>query len=695
MPILATIEVDDEGSEKLANFGDNLAKLKGRIQDSNNALDTLVPTSKRTGNALDELSVSSREVEEQLKLVSAAAPQVVAAMQAEAQAYYQAYQSAIQANSAITALIAGMQEEAQWAKTVGDSILFFSSGLSALATSLKAGVAVTQEQKNALQELTEVAKAGGSFTEEQARQIEALNSKLQAGIPLTQAEAEAMKELAESYAVSNREVLGLGSAMDMLIAKEQQASAEAQKHGTTLKILADQLEAGVQATTLQKAALDELSQSIKVNESFTEADVKALQDLSSALQQNGTLTQEQVTKLKSLNEQLNKTAQETESAASATDKFKMATAALAATLILIAGGLAAYLKGASDVAARVQVLGTVQEVVAKNAFKSNAELSIAVTRIKALGITTKDATDAIIAFTTANLKASDASKIARAAQDLAVVAGKNSSETFTSLTNIIESNTAMALRQFGIITNNSKIYGEYARSINKAADDLTELEKKQAYVNVILKEGEKVAGAYENSMRDVGKAASSLARYEEEMALTIGNSLLPAQMILVKVQTDLYKTFLDMGPAAQGATAAFAIFITTATALAGALAGAKFFGIIDIFKSAGLAATGMSVAFTGATTVTGGLAAAFTALKLAMGPFLFWLTAVTLAIAALVSIYVAWSSARDRAAAQSEKETLAMVSQNRSIEEQIAWFREQASVVYTTATEWERYNKRK
>ncbi len=215
------------------------------------------------------------------------------------------------------------------------------------------------------------------------------------------------------------------------------------------------------------------------------------------------------------------------------------------------GALTGVLTTTGLYSARVEVLGTVMENIGKVSGISNDVLYEQEKIIRDLGITTKEAREILTLFMQGQLDVAQASKIARVAQDLAVIAGVNSSEAAKTLTEAIISQQPMLLKNFGIVKNLNEIYETYAITIGKTADDLTDIEKRQAMVNTILSEGGKVAGTYEAAMGDVGKQLTSLPRYIDEAKLAFGQAFLPVIEKVVQALTSLFKWFTSLSPETQ------------------------------------------------------------------------------------------------------------------------------------------------
>jgi hypothetical protein len=99
-------------------------------------------------------------------------------------------------------------------------------------------------------------------------------------------------------------------------------------------------------------------------------------------------------------------------------------------------------------------------------------------------------------------------------------------EALSSLTMAITTGNTRILRQVGITTDASTAYGRYASSIGKAAKDLTMGERRQAVMNLVLKEGSKAAGAFALSLQSPAKLVEEFSQLNKELQVTMGGALL-------------------------------------------------------------------------------------------------------------------------------------------------------------------------
>ena len=211
---------------------------------------------------------------------------------------------------------------------------------------------------------------------------------------------------------------------------------------------------------------------------------------------------------------------------------------------------------ATQLAARNEMLATSLRVVGGNAGWTSDQLSKAVAGVKAMGITTAVSTTSVTRYIQAQLGAgksaeeasTEIANLARVAQDLAVVAGTNSSEALETLMAASSSLRPVLLRQFGITDGLVSIYDRYAKTLGKTGEELTETEQKAAFLARIQEEGVKVAGAYESAMGDVAKQMGSMQRYVEEAKVAVGEHFLPVMRESVGVQKEFWSILKDVAP---------------------------------------------------------------------------------------------------------------------------------------------------
>ncbi len=182
-----------------------------------------------------------------------------------------------------------------------------------------------------------------------------------------------------------------------------------------------------------------------------------------------------------------------------------------------------FAKESIMLAARVETLGVVLNVVGENAGYSRGEMKAFVEEVKGMGITTQAAHDAVIKMAQAQINLSDSAKLARVAQDAAVIGNINSSEAFERMINGIRSGEVEILKTIGLSVNFETAYQKQARALNTTVDGLSEREKAQARANAVMEAGVRIEGAYEASLGTAGKALLSMKRFVEELQIGLGS----------------------------------------------------------------------------------------------------------------------------------------------------------------------------
>ncbi|MFA6691512.1 MAG: hypothetical protein WCR98_05980, partial [Saccharofermentanales bacterium] len=204
--------------------------------------------------------------------------------------------------------------------------------------------------------------------------------------------------------------------------------------------------------------------------------------------------------------------------------------------------LSGLVKDFTLTAARTETLDVALQAVAHSTGASVRGLMEQRNALMDLGIAEQEASQMLTRFMQAQIDTADAAKLARVAQDSAVIAGENSSETAAKMTEAIAKQRPELLSAYGMTRNLNDIYGDYAKTIGKTTKQLSEAERKQAMLNYILEEGEKVAGTYERSMGTAGKKLGSLTRYVDTFKNAVAAPLaLPAFGVIIDAATEALK----------------------------------------------------------------------------------------------------------------------------------------------------------
>lgn len=172
-------------------------------------------------------------------------------------------------------------------------------------------------------------------------------------------------------------------------------------------------------------------------------------------------------------------------------------------------------------------------------------ISEAASAIEAMGIEMAEARRIAVQFAQNNLELADAHRLARVAQDLAVVSQRNSTQTLNQLVRAVITGNSLMLRNAGVMTGAGEAYRRYAEELGVSTAALDSAQRSQAILNVIIEEGALVAGAYEGAMDNAGKVLRSFPRMLQNIRIAFGNTLLTGMNPLILGAYRLTQTFAE------------------------------------------------------------------------------------------------------------------------------------------------------
>jgi hypothetical protein len=226
----------------------------------------------------------------------------------------------------------------------------------------------------------------------------------------------------------------------------------------------------------------------------------------------------------------------------------------------VTNALSSIFSGFVDLAAQVDTLRETMEQLGTNAGIPIDYLNARVRDLQKSGITTAGAYRSLTTWMSQKLPLDNITSLSRAAQDMAVAFGVNSTEAFERFTASIVRGSTELLDIFGV-ENASLMFDRYARSIDTTANSLTHAQKQQAILNGILKAAEPFAGAYENALDSVGKKMGSLVRKLEEASLKLGQAFLPVLGAVIDRIGEFADAFGEMIEDARPHLDALAVFM--------------------------------------------------------------------------------------------------------------------------------------
>ena len=252
---------------------------------------------------------------------------------------------------------------------------------------------------------------------------------------------------------------------------------------------------------------------------------------------------------------------DSESAVRAIDQTSNAFSRLDAIVAVAAGNIAAnvtgkiarafhqgiaqakgYIAQSTVLAARLDSLNIALQTQAANAGYTISQMSQYENALKETGITTEAARGSLLRMIRANIDLAHSSKLARLAQDAAIAANRDSSETFNRLIYAIQTGNNLLIDELGLRMEKEQALKREASALGKTVEALTKQERAQALVNDLLQQGEKLAGTYEMAMTSAGKQMTSMTRHSLNLQEAIGNIFQPAFAQKIQLQTTLLKT---------------------------------------------------------------------------------------------------------------------------------------------------------
>lgn len=204
----------------------------------------------------------------------------------------------------------------------------------------------------------------------------------------------------------------------------------------------------------------------------------------------------------------------------------------------VATGFLALATKAAFSASRIDELTLALHAIGKANNIASSETDNAVDSLRKNNIAYADSLQITSRFIQNELKLTDAIKLSNTAKDLAIIAGVGSSEATNMLTEAISGQSVIALRQFGIVTTLDDAYERYAKATGNSSKNLTEAQKKQALLNVVLEAGTKVIGTYEAAQLSSGKQFRSFtSRILPDFIAQIGRAFEPSLVVVVQSMT--------------------------------------------------------------------------------------------------------------------------------------------------------------
>ncbi len=313
-----------------------------------------------------------------------------------------------------------------------------------------------------------------------------------------------------------------------------------------------------------------------------------------------------VTASKELNKLTNdskKTETATKGVTKSFSKLQAVVVALASSYALLK--MAQYIKDTALLAARYETLGVVMHVVGRNAGYTAIQMDKFALGLQKTGIAMVESRNTLARMIQAQIDLTNSQKLARIAQDAAVIGAMNSSEAFEHMIYGLQTGHPRILRTIGLNVDFDKSVRALADSLGIEKDALSEAQIMQARVNAVVKAGVLITGTYEAAMTTAGKKIASFTRYVEDFKVKMGKAFGPATVTLIDAATAAMKEMQDeiSKPEAQEAlrnlSTQLAIFLKHMLDLAMVMGkiielGVEFTNVwVKTWQAMGLASTGI------------------------------------------------------------------------------------------------------
>ena len=234
-----------------------------------------------------------------------------------------------------------------------------------------------------------------------------------------------------------------------------------------------------------------------------------------------------------------KTETATEGVTKSFSKLQAVVVALASSYALLK--MAQYVKDAALLAARYETLGVVMRVVGNNAGYTGAQMDKFARGLQKAGIAMVESRNTLARMIQAQIDLTSSQKLARIAQNAAVIGNMNSSAAFEHMIYGLQTGHPRILRTIGLNVNFDKSVRALADSLGIKRKAMSEVQVMQGRVNAVIKAGILIEGAYEGAMETAGKKLTSFIRYVDDFKVKMGEAFGPATVMLVDAATQAMK----------------------------------------------------------------------------------------------------------------------------------------------------------
>lgn len=169
------------------------------------------------------------------------------------------------------------------------------------------------------------------------------------------------------------------------------------------------------------------------------------------------------------------------------------------------------------------------QMTAANTGVTAKDLNSALVAIRTTGIQAAEGIQAVSQGMQAGISTKDIQRLARGAQDLAQISGETSTDSFNRLFRSVTTANTEILRTVGIMKTQDQFINEFAMRTGRTYDEIRQSQTllRQAFIEGILRETTKYAGAYDAAMETVSKRLNSLKRLINDFTTSASQAFTP------------------------------------------------------------------------------------------------------------------------------------------------------------------------
>jgi DNA polymerase III epsilon subunit-like protein len=213
-----------------------------------------------------------------------------------------------------------------------------------------------------------------------------------------------------------------------------------------------------------------------------------------------------------------------------------------------------------------------QEIAKVNALDVGAVMD-SVNNIKKLNMTTESANQVVQRMIFAQLDVGKAGQVAQVAQNVSILSGQTPAEAVERIITGVSTGLTVTLHRMGLPVSMLQVNRQLSadRKAEGKSGPASEVEKRQALLNAVIREGAKANGLYEKSLLTAGGQLKLFEQNMQELQYSVGKEFLPEFGRFISLMSSGAK-FVDANSASVAKFASVLASLTAAASSVGTLA---------------------------------------------------------------------------------------------------------------------------